>query len=65
MSVPKHCDGCTVIQDFEQCHILLRGKGDNCPCGTCLIKMVCRDRICEKAEDYMSSIDWNIIIKER
>lgn len=60
MSVPEHCNGCTVLQEFEQCHILLRERGYGCPCGTCLVKIMCNG-ICEKAEEYMSSIDWSIL----
>jgi hypothetical protein len=58
MSDPEHCNGCTVLQDYEQCHILLIGKGDDCPCGTCLIKMICRDGMCQDSLDYMDSIKW-------
>ncbi len=45
----KHCKGCYTLDD---CGIVDRKDADECPCGTCLIKMIC-DKMCSYYSTFL------------
>ena len=48
MIIPcEWCKGCRSLRDVFRCGVAREGYEDICPCGECLIKMVCNDG-CEK-----------------
>lgn len=41
MNESDSCDGCVMAEDDEWCSIVKEGREKNCPCRTCLIKVMC------------------------
>lgn len=48
----ESCDGCIMFVDKEWCTLVMTENNINCPCRSCLIKVMCRVA-CEEYERYV------------
>ena len=49
MNIPIECKGCNSV---NLCIIMAECQSSECPCGTCLIKMICTDG-CDTYQAYL------------
>ncbi len=57
------CEGCLLYSEYHHCGIMPTFDNEDCPCLTCIIKMVCR-QICPELTQYKDKYEvknelWN------
>lgn len=54
------CEGCIMLKRNVWCYILKKGREKNCPCRSCLVKVMCIAS-CDKYSTYVEGKDKQII----
>ncbi len=55
------CDGCFGKTDNFVCFVQKYEDHSDCPCGNCIIKMVCSE-VCQKRRDYFTGYEGEVIL---
>ena len=51
----ENCDGCVMIKDKGWCTIVANKKDNDCPCRTCLVKVMC-ENACKEYDIYVKGV---------